>query len=581
MTWADTISELEYFTNPGPWDCYGEPLLSPDNLVLQAVFEPSPVAAYKLRINVLRPDGVLLEANAQGVYFDYVFFNAVIGGEDVTCCNIKMKDWSPAMCANGCFVLEVVVTTSTGISLFWKYTQRYNAVGCDTSLCGTPPLLVAELDDTETPQGHKQLKIDLCGQGPIPIDPCRGEYIRLEGSWPCDDSINGEYYGTPENIINCCYDEGNAGFDAPFPFTKGTWLSASFKKAPRELKRIISLNCKTQRVEVVTKKQMHGKDPYPEWKMEDVENILIAPRILVEGVEYLYREASPFERLHECTSHFRLKGNFELCPKRQTFGCKVDCEEKARYFKLGRISPNGRYYDEGGKLIATTTTSRSAEANLFLWLRTRPGVTYAKIIPTSVLDCTAAHLWMIAGREAMPTVIYSGYVRGGERMYGIDLGLTNPDYSVLCATPSAQTLCNAPVLDVPAVAAFACDTPVLSTPVVSNYQTSLVLDSTAPWVLDAGLSNATLTVNTVQLDFVVLNAGSTNPDFVWGSEWIGTISSAGRPDIAIIFDSTNSSLPTGRQLQIADNGRFYWTGKPISADGSGALIEIFSITYNV
>lgn len=163
MVWIDSIEELQYYNQTVWADCYCDLLVEANDLILQAPVEYSPSGQYVLLVEVMQPDGLLVFEDATS-YFEWYVFQGVNG---LYYMNMRAKRFSPAMCANSCFILRVTISrienyigpgdeiTSIERVIFQKYTERY----CVDNCC----LVATSID------------IDV-------VDPEAGEYEGLEYS---------------------------------------------------------------------------------------------------------------------------------------------------------------------------------------------------------------------------------------------------------------------------------------------------------------------------------------------------------------------------------------------------------------
>lgn len=139
MVWIDSIEYLQYYNQTPGVDCYCDLLVDPNDLILQAPVPPSPSGEYTLLIEVLQPDGLLVFEDATQ-YFQWYAFQANNGNYYV---NMQALRFSPAMCANTCFILRVTIKrveryinaeseeiTTIERIVFQKYTERYCVDNC-------------------------------------------------------------------------------------------------------------------------------------------------------------------------------------------------------------------------------------------------------------------------------------------------------------------------------------------------------------------------------------------------------------------------------------------------------------------
>lgn len=139
MVWINDLLLLQYY-NQSTWaECYCDLMVDPSDLILQALIEYSPSGEYTLLVEVMQPDGTIVLEDATS-YFEWYVFQAPNGNYYM---NMRAMRFSPAMCANSCFILRVTIKRkenySSGIggevttiyrTIFQKYTERYCIDNC-------------------------------------------------------------------------------------------------------------------------------------------------------------------------------------------------------------------------------------------------------------------------------------------------------------------------------------------------------------------------------------------------------------------------------------------------------------------
>lgn len=134
MVWIDSIEYLQYYNQTPGVDCYCDLLVDPNDLILQAQVPFSPSGQYIVLIEVLQPDGLVVFEDATQ-YFQWYAFQASNGNYYI---NMQALRFSPAMCANSCFILRVTISRveiyNLGLTInrvvFQKYTERYCVDNC-------------------------------------------------------------------------------------------------------------------------------------------------------------------------------------------------------------------------------------------------------------------------------------------------------------------------------------------------------------------------------------------------------------------------------------------------------------------
>ena len=137
VIWIDDLSELQFYNQTIWADCYCDLLVEANDLILQAPVTYSPSGQYTLMVEVMQPDGLIVFEDATA-YFEWYVFQGVNGNYYM---NIRANRFSPAMCANSCFILRVTIkrieTFSSGEEpvtieriIFQKFTERYCVDNC-------------------------------------------------------------------------------------------------------------------------------------------------------------------------------------------------------------------------------------------------------------------------------------------------------------------------------------------------------------------------------------------------------------------------------------------------------------------
>jgi hypothetical protein len=134
MVCFDEIIDLQYYNQTPGIDCYCDLLVDPNDLILQAQVPFSPSGQYIVLIQVLQPDGTVIFEDATQ-YFQWYAFQANNGNYYI---NMQALRFSPAMCANSCFILKVTISRvefygigqSINRVVFQKYTERYCVDNC-------------------------------------------------------------------------------------------------------------------------------------------------------------------------------------------------------------------------------------------------------------------------------------------------------------------------------------------------------------------------------------------------------------------------------------------------------------------
>ena len=320
MIFVDTAADLDFNNNPnGVWGCYSDPLFQPKDILLQVNgVDLSECSMADVHIKVCTVAGVTIEDATS-------LFNAFIGyftlyGTTYYYLNLQCGNYSPYMLSNGCFTLRVIVDNpSGGASLFDKFTQKYLIVN---------DIIVAS-GVTITGSCSATNLASLC-ISPVLDGTCGKPYVKFNAVFDCIDSFTGDYYGDPMGII-----DGIGLF--PFDFIRQSWIEGRLKKLPRAIKRTISINGRTQRTETTPKYQLQGIVPFPVWKMEEIENMMLANHLYVDGTEYQSDGGTPFAQFGKPQNSnfiYKLEMDIQDLYEWQVFGCTPVCASQTYYYPI-------------------------------------------------------------------------------------------------------------------------------------------------------------------------------------------------------------------------------------------------------
>jgi hypothetical protein len=472
MIWASSIYDLQYYNQPPPpAPCYCEQLVYPGDLLLQGSFSSSAISGFTITVDVYTPDGVnVLEASATSLpYFSYYFFNY----NGTRYFNLRLNGYSPAMCANPCWILRVRAHVN-GVTVFDKYTQRY----CQTTCCDTPRGI------TFTPTGVIN---PVSPQEPpttsIPLSECGMPLIRIEVEFPCLDNQLGDFYGIPTTVYS-----GTASF----AFKKITNITAKIRQRPREITREISYNCNTQRVESFKPyllESVSNRGVFPTWKMNEIEGMFHAPTIYITDFKdentYQFAGGIICELLYKCWEIFKLKTVLQSCSVRQVYGCNEGCDTASEYTFLVPEDGNDDFYSENNTHIG------GYEA-LLNWYRAQSGV--SSVVDNSGTYANTDGSFTVTGSGYIPTSFYYNSISRSNRVFGT----TNPVAPVIS--------CAMPVLGTAVVEDQVCTTPVLGTAVVEDMPEELAaVNDYGNWDVDQSVSNVVLSESYGRLNITTAN----------------------------------------------------------------------------
>lgn len=320
MVFVDDISELEFY-NPHPiYGCYGDIITQPSDIILQAQLGNSFDFTYLAlpTIKVYTPDGLTFLEDATP-YFHIKVFYTVINGITFYYANAIAKNYSPAMINNGCFILRVTATRNvSGAVYFDKFTQKYALLN---------PAEIPVNGVIVTQDGSDNLAV-LCYAQPFG-NSCLPNMRKLVWFSDCTDDYNGDFFGDGITII--------ANTLAFVNFTRLTNLQGIIKHLPKNIKRILSINCRTQRTETTSKYQLQGSVPFPLWKMQEIEGMLLANRMFVDGIEKQSDGNAPFSEYGKplnCVYYYKLEMELQDCFEWQVFGCTPACDVPIYYYPI-------------------------------------------------------------------------------------------------------------------------------------------------------------------------------------------------------------------------------------------------------
>lgn len=304
MVWIDNILDLEFYNASTDLPCYGDTVFSPSDIILQGQL---PRAGLTIIIKSLSVDGLTVYGTVTS-YFDYYIG---LNTDGIAYFNIKLREWPDAICSNGCFILEVIVSDGNNVELFHKYTQKYVVGDCSTTASGV----------TVTQDGNN-IGTD-CASIASQKDNCQRVFKQLFTIFNCIDQFTGDYYGLPVTTYMA-----NA---SPYKFYKSSWIEADVFYDPLEIKRTTAINCRLQKVE--KKRQWIliglGAGAFSLWKVIEIENQLMSDKIYFNGKLYAYDGDKAFQRIikEECRlpNHFKLRTTLNECYEFQIMGCSNDC----------------------------------------------------------------------------------------------------------------------------------------------------------------------------------------------------------------------------------------------------------------
>ena len=312
MVWVDEIQNLEYYTNPDTtrfapgFPCYGEKIFNPQDLILQAILPQVAGNSYAIQILTYSCDGLTQLADVTSK-FNYYAGLAVTGSYYA---NMVLRTNLSSADTNGsnCFILRVKFTDGTGKLVFDKYTQRYDFDVANSCVSAT---------DTTISLSGINIATD-CSPLPAP-DNCGNSYVRLYTYFDCEDQYTGDYYGLPTVTY--------LSNTSAFKYYKVSWIKAQKRYQPLTIKRTVSINCRLQKSEKQRNWLFRSNDlgGFPEWKAMEIEEMLYADHIAVDGVDYTFNGGTAFKELNKCCSHYKMELLLQECYEYQLAGCSNIC----------------------------------------------------------------------------------------------------------------------------------------------------------------------------------------------------------------------------------------------------------------
>lgn len=546
MIFIDDINSLQYYNSPGEQLCYCESVSQASDVFLQSILNAG-VGNYSAAIYVYSTDG-LTNIETATAYFTVTYGIDPFSQRYFIA---QLNTFSPAMCAQKCFILRVVITATGAGIVFDKYTEVY----CQTSCCQTATSVTFAQDGVVTTSGGTT------SLTPIEAtDACGNKIIRLISSFSCFDNF------------------GNV------PYTEGQYKSSSFKgrfvQRPAELTREISYNCNPQRSERAKTWALEGFEWFPAWKMSEIQDQLLAEFIYVDDGttvrQMQFVGGTVFSKPSNCLEVFKLRATLQECTVRQTFGCAIPCAELTSYFVIPQQYNSGAFYSDNGALIANTYDE------LLQWFNSQDGVTNVEDVDTSGLDCEVFGIAGVQGTALLPTSVYYDLVTQRNRVFAINQETLDGICGAVGASP-----CVKPVAGVTVITEIACATPVAGTTVIEDITPEVVpITNYGQWDTDFAATDASRYLNQLTLNIKSVNSTQyvvpAGESITIISTIVGTIGADGRPVTARTLNSTNTGTLTDDQsFTITPEGFIYFTGTVIATDTNEVTVEFTGLVYNI
>lgn len=573
MVWQDSIDDIEYYNNDPRVACYHDYIITPTDILLQGQL-PIVAQGYSLIINVLTPSGVFIE-NAT-TFFSYYFALALVGNVNpitLQYFNIQGNLFSSGMLSNVCFILEVIVKDANSITVFHKFTEAYQL----TENAGVYPTNIT-ID-----QNGVSLDAVIC-ETPS-LSACTPNLLKFVSKAECYDSLTGDYYGLPTQVFGGAY-------STQFQFYKQSYIQACIRKKPTEIKRTISLNCRTQKTEITPLLELRGQTLYPGWKKDEIEYMFMGNHLYFDDIEYQSIGGTPFTDAYKkpyvcCIYHYILAMPLNKCYEFNIFGCN-DCTVQTTgakaYYVVMKQPASGTYFDDNNQKIAYDSDS------LLTYFQGRNEVVTA-IDDTDIsvsMQCKPYLIVGVSGGDNLPSYIQVDGVGKINRVYAQYL-TGNQSLNNLCGNLSTSP-CDTPILGTTSVISLFCTAPTLGAHmVIVNPMGVVTVTGAGFWTVNSG------TITKGANDIVTMSVVFRTTHYVIGSptiitnELIGQLNYNATPENNQTFSAdTSPGLPAGSTLIIigkqdttGNAGKIYYSGIFSSQTSINSTLTINNINYIV
>lgn len=390
-------------------------------------------------------------------------------------------------------------------------------------------------------------------EGPIPTTSCNSPVIQITSKFDCIDNETGLYYGIPSKVL-----QGNATFSYEKVFN----LSGNIKREPRDIQRVISFNCKLQRVESFKPyrvKSQGYKGLLPDWKLDELENMLSASRININdfGLNYGKMDVQ-FDggvvsegQVHNCINMFMANFIVRSCIVRTNFGCgECDIATANKTYLIPSSAGGQNFYTENKQLIGDYEDLKA----------------YYQTLGYTVTDVTPSYnntygAFMISGGQSIPPPFYYDYTYPTYLVFGTD-------------TPEAP----APALCEPFELFYSYGETAYCEPFELLYSYGEETHVTTATISDYNNWEISGVTTSISSNSATISFTATNPLVItsisYTGEPIGFISPSGRPAQTQFVDMGN-----GNGISISPAGVISFFGTPASFDPG--QITITNVTYSI
>lgn len=544
------LSELEYYNSNPVFGCYKEPVFIPYDIRLQIPRLPA-ISSYTLTINVCDESGTVLEDASAN--FDSFLGSFIVSGVTYYYINIRLDTWSTEMTSNNCFLLQAIVE-SGGTEIFNKYTQLYTIAG-STSVY----VPVVYLNDKPLVE---------CVPAPDQNN-CNRNYAKFSCYFDCIDNYTGEYYGESEALT------GVGTY--PFRYERYCYIEGVLRELPTEIKRTISINCRTQKTQWTPQLTFFGtgESAFPIWKVRDVETMMLANHLYVNDTEYQSEGGTIFERYGSQAfnnqARYKMTMPLQECYDYQIFGCVATCEDMAGYYMFPREF--SLLYNERKEPIAQNMDE------LEIYLETQIGYKSSAQLPF-VLPCPVFGLLKVESSGQIPPFIYVNEPVPVNRIYPVMLASGTSDLSALCNGVTNNN-------QIPEAEVTGYDSETIQVPQaeVTGYESQdaneyiIAFTVNVDWTLENATTSAVNYQGTVNLSISISTTAYTEP---FTNANIGSVSQQAWPNQTIvIYGDDNPNMLPGSTLTIQSNGVVLYSGDATSVSGNNYYLELYNIEYNI
>lgn len=385
-----------------------------------------------------------------------------------------------------------------------------------------------------------------------PFTDCGLPIIRFEAYNGCGDDVGGNFFGDGEVI-------GSSTGAVPFNFTQVTNLTGFITDLPRAITRQISLNCRTQKAQSFVPYMLQGADAYPPWKMREIEDMLHAEHILVDGQEVQYSGGTPFTAIgkNPCEAIYRLNVNLQECDVWNIYGCGDDCRDKDTYFAIPDTHISDDYFNSNGLKVANTYPQ------LLQYFSAQPGVTDVVDMPVGGLGIRRDFykVFKVAGAVRENYIYFDNPTDNRNKVYGAKLDRAAPAYPLL-ENGIDNTSCPKVVIGTPTVEEITCTGLVIGTPLLEDM--SCTVSGSGDWGTN-GENGITATGTVLTLTLNLKNTGIRQPGTPVGLIYSGNIS---LPDNCAV----PTDVPAAATITVLElNGAVLGTDKYSFGDGTNNI----------